>query len=103
MPNFVFAFHGGSMPDTPEESAKVMAEWGAWMEGMGSALVHPGAPVGKSSTVSQSGVADDGGPNPISGFIVVEASDQNAAVEMAKGCPGLKTEATVEVAEMMQM
>ena len=73
MPDYVFAYHGGGMPETPEEGAKVMAAWQAWYGGMGDALVNPGAPVGMSKTVSSGGVADDGGANPLSGFTVVRA------------------------------
>ncbi len=31
MTKYLFAYHGGGMPDTEEESAKVMAAWGEWM------------------------------------------------------------------------
>ena len=37
MPKFLFAYHGGSIPQTPEEGKKVMAAWTAWMGGIGSA------------------------------------------------------------------
>jgi hypothetical protein len=104
MPQYVFAYHGGSAPETPEEGAKVMAAWQAWMGGMGEALVIPGAPVGMSKTVSASGVSDDGGANPISGYSVIEAADLGAASEMAKGCPMVVDgTGSVEVAEVMEM
>ena len=31
MPNFMLAYHGGEMPDTPEEGEQEMARWMAWM------------------------------------------------------------------------
>ena len=52
MPEFVFAYHGGTTPSSPEEGAKVMAQWKAWFDGMGDAVALPGAPVGMSKTVS---------------------------------------------------
>jgi len=103
MPQFIFAYHGGGMPETEEESAKVMAKWGAWMQGLGKATVNPGAPVGMSHTVDASGVAENGGANPLSGFTIVEAGGMDAATAMAKGCPILENGGTVEVAEMMEM
>lgn len=103
MPHFIFAFHGGSMPDSEEEVAAVMAKWGAWMGSLGKAIVNPGAPVGASHTVSPDGVADNGGANPLTGFTIIEATDMQAATEMAKGCPGLESGGNVEVAEMMHM
>ena len=104
MPKFVFAYHGGGMPDTPEESAKLMAAWQAWMGGLGAAIVDGGAPVGMSKTVSAGGVVDNGGANPLSGYTIVEAADMDAAVSMAQGCPILDSgNGTVEVAPVMEM
>ncbi len=57
-----------------------------------------------SKTVSISGVEDNGGANPLSGFSVVKAADMNAAIEIAKSCPFIEMEqGTIEVAEFMQM
>ncbi len=102
MPKFVFAYHGGKPPESPEEGEKVMAAWGAWFETLGSAVVDGGAPVGVSKTVSASGVTDGGGANPLSGYSIVSADHIDAAVEMAKGCPILDG-GSVEVAEAMDM
>lgn len=103
MPKFVFAYHGGKKPDTPEEGEKVMAAWNAWFEGMGAAVVDGGGPCGMSQTVSASGVAQNGGSNPLSGLTQVETTDIDAAVAMAKGCPILTDGGTVEVAEVLEM
>ena len=40
MPRFMFVYHGGGMPETPEEGERVMAEWNAWYESMGPAVIH---------------------------------------------------------------
>ena len=90
------------MPDTPEEGERMMAAWGAWYESMGAAVVDGGAPVGMSKTVTASGVADNGGSNPLSGYTVVEAVDMDAACALAKGCPILEN-GSVEVAERIEM
>ena len=103
MPKFVFAYHGGKMPETPEEGAKSMAAWRSWLGGMGDALVDGGNPVGKSKTVTPGGIADNGGSNPLSGYTLVNAADIHAACEIAKGCPILANEGTVEVAEAIEM
>lgn len=102
MPKYIFAYHGGKMPETQEEGARVMAAWTSWYEQMGSAVADGGAPVGPSKTVSSSGVSDDGGANPVSGYTLVNADNMDAALEMAKGCPILE-HGTVEVAEAMDM
>lgn len=35
MTNYVFAYYGGKMPESPEEGAKHMAKLGAWVGGLG--------------------------------------------------------------------
>lgn len=103
MPKYVFAYHGGKMPETPEEGQAEMQKWHAWFGSMGAAVVDGGNPVGPSKTVSAAGVADDGGSNPLSGYSIVEAASIDAAVELAKGCPICANEGSVEVAEAIDM
>ena len=48
MTNYLLAYHGGAAPSSPEQAKQVMAEWDAWFESIGSAVVeimptnHPG-------------------------------------------------------------
>ncbi len=102
MPNYVFAYHGGKKPESPEEGGKHMAKWKAWVGGLGDAVVNPGTPLGKPKTVSSVGVSDDGGSNPLLGYSIVKADSMEAAVEIARGCPHLEI-GTIEVAEVMEM
>ena len=100
MPSFFFVYHGGGAPSDPAEQDKAMAAWGAWYEEMGEKILHGGGPAGTSHTVTQSGVAEDGGANPVSGVTIVAAADHAEACEMAKGCPiGVDGSGSVEVAE----
>lgn len=104
MPKYLFAYHGGSAPETPAEGEQVMVKWQGWFEGLGNNVVDGGNPVMQSWTVSASGVEDNGGANPLSGYSIVEAQNIEAAIEMAKGCPILEDETgSVEVAEIHEM
>lgn len=104
MPKFIFAYHGGNMPETEEEGARVMAEWMAWFEQLGAAVVDGGNPVGPSSTVHPDGtVTGDGGSNPLSGYSLITADNIEAAIALAKDCPILHAEGSVEVAEAIDM
>lgn len=104
MPQYLFVYHGGTTPSDPAEIEATMAAWGAWFQNMGPALEIPGNPVGQSHTVSADGVADNGGPNPASGFTVVKADSIEAATEMAKGCPMVVNgSGSVEVAEIHEI
>ncbi len=103
MSNYVLSYHGGRSPESPEEGAKQMAKWRAWVGGLGDAVVNPGTPLGKPKTVSSGGVSDDGGSDPMIGFSIVKADSMDAALEMAKACPTLEIGGTIAVAEVMEM
>lgn len=101
MPNFILAFRGG-MPQNPEEGQKMMADWTAWMEGLGKALVDKGAGFGKSRClVSPDREAPCG--DPLSGYTVIAAADMDAALAIARRNPIFDLGGTIEVAEAMQM
>lgn len=103
MPSYMFAYHGGRKPESPEEGAAQMEKWGAWVAGLGDAAINPGTPLMKTKTVSSEGVSDDGGANPMSGFSVIKTDDMDAALELAKACPTLEIGGTIAVSEMMEM
>ena len=104
MAKFLFVYHGGGVPQSKEAQAKAMDQWGKWFGEMGSAVVDGGNPVGKSSTVQSDGKVDgNGGSNPTSGYSIVQASNLEAALNLAKGCPILAGNGSVEVAEVIDM
>jgi len=104
MTKYVFAYHGGGMPESPEEGQKVMAAWNSWMGGLGKAMVDAGNPTGPAKTIAKDGkVSDGGGANPITGYSIVEASNLDAAVKLAKSCPILTSGGSIEIAETFAM
>lgn len=103
MPQFLFTYHGGRKPDTPEEGQEGMQKWMAWAESLGAALVNPGTPVGKTHVLTAEGVSADPSPHPIMGFSVIEAGDLDAAINLLKDCPHFEFGGTLEISEMMEM
>lgn len=103
MPKFMFAYHGGGMPETEEAQQAAYAAWGAWLGAHQADFVDSGAPVGYSYTVSEGGITKDGGSNPLSGYGIVQAVDYDAACEIAKGCPIVADGGSVEVCQIMEM
>ena len=104
MAKYLFTYHGGKMGASPADVKKAMDAWGKWFGSMGAAVIDGGNPVGKSSTVRPDGsVAHDGGPNPVTGYSLIEALSLEDALNKAKGCPGLANGGSVEVAEAMDM
>lgn len=104
MAKYLFVYHGGTAPKTEEEAAQVMDAWGNWLGSMGAAVIDGGNPAGLSKTVHPDGsVTNDGGANPVSGYSLIEATDDDDAIAKAKGCPHLEGGGTIEVAEAMDM
>ena len=103
MTKYIFAYHGGSAPTSPEEQEKVMAAWMSWMGGHGESFVETGAPVGDNRIVRTGGVENHGGPNPLTGYSIVTADSIEAAMEIAKDCPIHEAGGHVEVASIHEM
>jgi hypothetical protein len=105
MAKYLLLYHGGGMPETEEETAKVMAAWEAWYGQLGAAVADPGNPF----TPAAKGVAPDGsvsdGPvgTMASGYTVLEADSLDAATEMAKGCPVLAGGASISIFETFEV
>ena len=101
MANYVLVYHGGSMPESQEEGAKVMAAWGEWFQQLGGALVDGGNPASATKTIAANGsVSDD--PNGPSGYSILKADSLDAAVALAKGCPVLHGGASIQVVETFE-
>ncbi len=105
MSKFVFIYRGGKSGATKEEQDKVMAAWGQWFGSLGDALVDGGNPFGAPKSVTADGVKDSVDGQPASGYSIVNAADQAAAAELAKGCPMLADSpgSVVEVYEAFPM
>jgi len=99
MANFLLLYHGGGMPESPEEGAKIMKAWTDWFEKLGEGLVDGGNPTSKVKTIHTNGSVTDGGVSSVSGYSVISASSLDEAVKLAKGCPVLEGGASIEVAE----
>ncbi len=100
MAKYLLAYHGGDMPQSPEEQARIMAAWEKWYGALGPAVVDPGNPVGHARTIARDrSVSEGGGSNPVSGYTVIQADTLDAAVALARGCPVLDGNGSVEVCE----
>ncbi len=55
MAKFLLITRGGTMPESPEEGARVMQAWMDWFTSMGGAIVDPGSPVAQVRIVAADG------------------------------------------------
>ena len=97
MAKFLLAYTGGGMAATEEEQQQQMEKWGAWMGGLGAALVDPGAPFSESKSVG------GGSTSGLTGYSVLEAGSLDDAVSKSKDCPIFASGGNVEVYEAIPM
>ena len=104
MAKYLLAYHGGGMPETEEETARVMAAWGEWYGKLGDAIVDPGNPVGRWATVGSDGsTSAGGGAAPVTGYTIVVADSMEAALELSQGCPILGAGGSIQVCETFEV
>jgi hypothetical protein len=99
---YLLLYSGGGMPETEQDTNAMTDAWGAWLAGIGSALVdgNPFTPNAKS--LSPDGAVSDGPVGPVvSGYSLIKARTMDEAVEMAKDCPAKLSGATISIFEVM--
>lgn len=86
MPNYLLIYKGGGMPESEEEKAQVMADWGKWMEQCGENLVDGGNPCANSQAVTKDSVGNVSG-DPVTGYSIIKANSIDDAVRAAQMVP----------------
>jgi hypothetical protein len=90
---------------TPAELEKIMAHFGTWMEGLYAKGIVAGTnglePAGKVLREPGGAVITDGpyaeATEIVGGYVLINAKSMDAAVAIARGCPGLNYRLAVEV------
>ena len=106
-PQFLLLFHHTlEGPDpTPEEMEKIFGQWMAWMKKMTAKGQMVGAnrlqDTGKVLRPPRGSQIFDGpyaeSKEVVGGYVLIQADNMDQAMEIARGCPGLDMETTVEV------
>ncbi len=104
MAKYLFVYHGGTQPESDDDRAKRMDKWGAWFGSMGAALIDGGNPLTGTTTVNSNGsVTQNGGANPVGGYSLIEAASIDDAHNIARGCPHLAYNGSIQVGEALDM
>ena len=90
---------------SPAQIQKVVSDWMAWFERLKAegkcSGGHPLGEEGKVVSGKQGRTVADGpfaeSKEAIGGYFYLTVADENEAIEIAKGCPGLEYGAVVEV------
>ena len=103
MAKYCITYFGGDHPSDPEEGKKHFAAYMEWIGSLGEAAVSPMNPLKDTQTIKPDGSVAAGGSSTMSGYTIVEADSMDAALAMAKACPFLGINGTLEVSELVQM
>lgn len=114
MAKFMFLLRGSGSSEkrpekTPEEMQQEMQAYMDWMQGGTEAgwILDPGNRLGAGAVVKPDLTVIDGpfaeSKELVGGYMMVEADDLAAAVEIVKGSPMVKGGSTIEVRELPEM
>lgn len=103
MAQYLIVYLGGNQPASPEEGKQHFAKYMDWLSSLGDAAVSPANPLKDTSTVHPDGTVTAGGTSAMSGYTIIEADSQDAALSIAKACPFLEIGGSLEVSELMEM
>ena len=100
MPKYLITYHGGEgMPADPEQRQQAIAAFGAWAQGVGGAMVDPGAPLGEARAISAAGVTAARPSEPMSGYTVLQTDSLDDAVGLVKDHPFVTRGGSLQVSE----
>lgn len=112
MKEYLFLFRGGLNYDniSAEALQADMQKWKTWMDGLAKAGKLGGGERLNTDGATLKGIDRQVIDGPyaeakeiIGGFILVKTESKLEAIELAKGCPILENEGTVEVREVAKM
>jgi hypothetical protein len=103
MAQYMITYLGGDRPSSPEAGQAHMAKYKAWMGQLAEAIVSPANPLKDTHTIAADGSVTSGSSTAMSGYTVIEAQSIEQAIEMAKSCPFLDMNGSLEVSELIKM
>ena len=103
MTQYCITYFGGDHPSDPGEGKKHFNKYMEWIGSLGEAAVSPMNPLKGTQTVNPDGSVSEGGNSTMSGYTLIEAESMDEALTMAKACPFLDVNGTLEVSELVQM
>ncbi len=103
MSHYLLLYTGGSMATTDADRKKANDEWNAWYKKLDKTVIDEGLPFTPlAKNISADGRVGDGPIGSLaSGYTIIQAISLDQAVQIAKGCPGLKNGVRISVYETL--
>jgi len=103
MPQFIFVYLGGELPDSPEEGQKHFQRYQQWLDSLGNAVISPAIPFRDTHVIQPDGTVSPGSASAMSGLSIMRMDTLEEAMAAARSCPFLEINGTLEVSEMIEM
>ncbi len=103
MARYLIVYLGGDQPSSAEEGKQHFASYMRWLDSLGDAAISPANPLKGTKTVQPDGSVRDGGVSSMSGYTIIAADSIDAALDIAKTCPFLDLNGSLEVSELVEM
>lgn len=103
MPRFIITYLGGNPPASATEEQRHFARYMEWLDSLGKAAVSPANPLKDTHVIGPDGSVTEGGATTMSGYTTIEADSMKDALGMAKSCPFLDVDGTLEVSQLIEM
>ena len=82
-------------PPSPEQMEAVMGQWNDWAARVGDGMVDFGTPLAGGVRVTPDGTSPS--DREVAGYSLIEAADQDAALDLAKDHPHLNMPGGCEI------
>jgi len=103
MNQYIITYLGGDQPSSPEEGKQYFAKYQEWLNSLGDAAIKPMVPFKNVHTINPDGSELPGSSVSMTGHTIIQAKSIEEAILIAKACPFLKLNGSLEVAELVQM
>jgi hypothetical protein len=103
MQQYIISYLGGYKPANKAEGLKQFAAYQQWLTTLGEAVIKPMVPYKETHTIKPSGIVIQGSAVALSGHTVIQAESIEEAIALAKTCPFLNIDGSLEVAEMVAL
>ncbi len=103
MNQYIITYLGGDQPSSPAEGKKHFAKYQQWLGSLAEHVVKPMVPYKAAHTIKPDGSINEGSGVAMTGHTVIQAESIEQAIELAKSCPFLDINGSLEIAQIVQM
>ncbi|KJZ08845.1 MAG: YciI family protein [Marinomonas sp.] len=103
MTHYLITYVGTPREMGRDEGRQHMVKYRDWLDNLGDAVVSAANPVRNTKTIDSEGKVSEGSASHMSGYTIIQAESDEAALAIAQACPYLEVGGQLEVSELVQL